>query len=134
EQAQQGGLAGAVGSDQADALAGAEVEGEVGEQRSGSEGLGEPLDAQQGGHARPRSRGGTGGGTAPRRPPVIARRTAAAGQGRLALVKPERPRKLTARSPRTMKPQSLTTSGGRERDSPRREGVRMGRLTNLRLA
>jgi hypothetical protein len=58
EQPQQRGLAGAVWANQADALPGAEVQGQVGEQRPGAEALGQAQDAQQDGHARLRSRCG----------------------------------------------------------------------------
>ena len=43
EDAQQRGLAGPVGADQPDALAGAQVEGQVGEQRPWAEALGHAL-------------------------------------------------------------------------------------------
>ena len=48
---QQGRLAGPVRADQADPLAGAQVERQVGEQRPGAVALGQPLGAQQDGHA-----------------------------------------------------------------------------------
>ena len=48
---QQRRFAGAVGADQADALAGAEVERQVGEQRPGAEALGQVLGAQQDCHS-----------------------------------------------------------------------------------
>ncbi len=53
QQTQQRRFAGAVGTDQADALAGAEVERQVGEQRPRAVALGQPLYAQQHGHVSP---------------------------------------------------------------------------------
>ena len=72
QQAQEGRFAGAVRPDEADALAGAEVEGQVGEQRPRAVALGQPLHAQQDGHARPRSRdGGRRRGGRPRVGPLL---------------------------------------------------------------
>jgi hypothetical protein len=55
---QQRRFPGAVGADQADALAGPEVEGKAGEQWTGAVGFGQILDAHEDGHARLRSQVG----------------------------------------------------------------------------
>src|SRR5439155_1683792 len=52
-QAQERGLAGDVGADESDALAGAQVERQVGKQRSRPESSGQSLSAQQHGHTQP---------------------------------------------------------------------------------
>src|SRR5262249_5202914 len=61
QQAEKGRFAGAVGADQADTFASAQVKRKVGKQRAGTVALGQSLGAQQEDHARPRLRCGWSG-------------------------------------------------------------------------